>query len=85
VEHPLLGPGDDARALGHKMYATKCDEFGLILSRSFAAQLERVPAKVADLDDLRPLIVVGQDHQAIAKLTLDIQDLLVEGTGSWLI
>jgi len=62
-EHCLAGLGQDGSRLGHKVNAAKDNVSGLAATGSVAGQLERVAAKIGELDHLVLLVVMAQDHE----------------------
>ena len=66
----LMRRAEDVGALGHEVHAAEHDELGLALAGGGARELQRVAGEVGELDDLVALIVMAEDHQALAERLL---------------
>ena len=67
---------DDLRRLGHEVHAAEVDDVGVLDLRRHQRQLERVADEIGDLQDLRPVVVVRDDHRV--ALLLQRADLVVQ-------
>jgi hypothetical protein len=70
--------GEHVGGLGHEVHAAEDDELdGLLVrdARRELAELERVAPQVGVPDDLVLLVVVPQDHEAIAQAPAPVGDL----------
>ena len=67
---------DDLRRLGHEVNAREFDDVSVLDIRRHQGQFERVPDEVRDFQDLRSIVVVGDDHRV--ALLLERADLVVK-------
>jgi hypothetical protein len=59
----LAGLRQDGGGFGHKVHAAEHDGLCLAATGGITSQLERVAAKVGELDHLVPLVMVAQDDE----------------------
>ena len=66
-DHPLVRQRQHVGALGHEVHAAEHDVVGLRVLGDFTRQLERVAGVIGEADDLVALVVVPENHEAIAE------------------
>ena len=76
-----MAGAEDVRSLGHEVDAAEDDVFRLGLPRGELRELEGVALEVGVLDDLFPLVMVAEDHQAAAEALARGVDAGIEGGG----
>ena len=90
--HGLLGAAENIRCLGHEMHATKHNVGPLRTFSRELGQQQRVSTKVGMLNDFITLVVMAEDHHALAKHLLReycpakqllCRQCLILGNGSW--
>ena len=73
----LMGSAKNVCALGHEVDAAEDDELRLPAACSGARQLQGIADVVGKLDDLVALIMVSEDHHAVAERLLRGRDSLI--------
>jgi len=63
----LVGPAQDVRALGHEVDAAEHDELGLATAGGGLRELQRVTGVIGEFDHFVALVVMPQNHDALAE------------------
>ena len=70
----LVRRAQDVGALGHEVHAAEDDELGLAAAGGGARELQRIADVVGELDHLVALVVMPEDHDAVAERRLRRRD-----------